>query len=282
MKMQKKSKMMVIGMIGILLVASVLMTGCIDDGDEDGMRRVTITGSSTVLPIAETTAEEFNREHDNIRVSVSGGGSGYGINAILEGTADIGMASRDISPSEKEDVPDVVETTIAKDGLAIIVSKTVHDAGVQALTTEEVIDIYSGEITNWIDIGGPDEDIYVVERADTSGTYGTFMELLGLEDTAAHSTQLENSDVRRTVATADYAIGYVGMGYVGGDAPSVKLDGYEPTMQNVLEGNYPLQRGLHYYTNGEPSGAVKEYIDFVISERGQEIVEEIGFIPVDA
>ncbi len=280
MKMQKKSNMMVIGMIGILLVASVLMAGCTENDDE--VQEVTVTGSSTVLPIAETAAEEFNNEHDDMQVSVSGGGSGYGINAIIEGTADIGMASRDIKQSEIDKVPDVVEHTVARDGLAIIVSKPVYDAGIQDLTQQQVIDIYSGDITNWDELGGPDEDIYVVERADTSGTYGTFMDLLGLDETAAQSTQLENSDVKRTVGTADYAIGYVGMGYVGGDTPAVALDGVEPTSENVAAGDYALQRGLHMYTDGEPTGAVKEYIDFVMSDRGQEIVEEIGFIPVNA
>lgn len=279
MKMQKK-KMSVIGLVSIVLVASVLMAGCTENDDE--MQEVTVTGSSTVLPIAETAAEEFNKEHDDIQVSVSGGGSGYGINAIIEGTADIGMASRDIKQSEIDEVPDVVEHTVARDGLAIIVSKSVYDAGIQDLTQQQVIDIYSGDITNWDELGGPDEDIYVVERADTSGTYGTFMDLLGLDETAAQSTQLENSDVKKTVGTADYAIGYVGMGYVGDDTPAVALDGYKPTSENVAAGDYALQRGLHMYTDGEPTGAVKEYIDFVMSDRGQEIVEEIGFIPVNA
>ncbi len=280
MKMKSKSKAVVLSVLGLLLISAVFMTGCTESEDE--IQEVTIVGSSTVLPISQMCAEEFNRDNPNIRVSVAGGGSGYGINAIIEGTADIGQASRDIRQSEIDKVPNVVETTVGRDGLAIVVSKTVYDRGVTALTTQQVIDIYSGAITNWKDVGGPDEDIYVVERADTSGTYGTFMELLGLDETAAHSTQLENSDVARTVATADYAIGYVGMGYIGTNNPAIALDGYMPTTQEVLSGNYPLQRGLHYYTNGEPTGAVKEFIDFVLSTRGQQIVEEIGFIPVGA
>ncbi len=279
MKEKKKPSITVFGVLVMILLGTLFLTGCTDSDEE---REVTVVGSSTLLPIVQTAAEEFMRENDGIRISVAGGGSGYGINAIVEGTADIGMASRDIRQSEIDNVPDVVEHTIGKDGLAIIVSKTVYDAGVTDLTTSQVTDIYSGAINNWRDIGGPDEDIYIVERADTSGTYGTFMELLGIDETAAHSTQLENSDVRRTVATADYAIGYVGMGYTGGDAPFVKLNGYEPTMENVLSGNYPLQRGLHLYTNGEPRGASKQFIDFILSPRGQEIVEEVGFIPVDA
>ncbi len=269
--------MAALGVLALMVTATLFMTGCTDNGD---VQEVSVVGSSTNLPIAQMAAEEFNREHENIRVSVAGGGSGYGINAIIEGTADIGMASRDIRPAEIEKVPNVVEHTVARDGLAVVVSKTVYDAGVTDLTTDQVRDIYSGAITNWKDVGGPDEDIYVVERADTSGTYGTFMELLGLDETAAHSTQLENSDVARTVSTADYAIGYVGMGYIGTNNPAVALDGYMPTMENVLAGNYPLQRGLHFYTDGQPTGAVKEFIDFLMSTRGQEIVAEIGFIPV--
>ncbi|MFW6304952.1 MAG: phosphate ABC transporter substrate-binding protein [Candidatus Saliniplasma sp.] len=280
MKMQKKSKMMVFGLVGILLVASVLMAGCTEE--DDGVNEVTATGSSTVLPIAETAAEEFNNEHDDIQVSVSGGGSGYGINAIIEGTADIGMASRDIKQSEIDKVPDVVENTVARDGLAIIVSKTVYDEGIQDLTQQQVIDIYSGDITNWDELGGPDEDIYVVERADTSGTYGTFMDLLGLDETVAQSTEQENADVKSTVGNTDYGIGYVGMGYVGDDTPAVALDGVELSRENIEKGDYPLQRGLHMYTNGEPTGAVKEYIDFIMSDRGQEIVVDTGFIPLNA
>ena len=277
MQGKKKRNMAALGVLALMVTATLFMTGCTDNGD---VQEVSVVGSSTNLPIAQMAAEEFNREHENIRVSVAGGGSGYGINAIIEGTADIGMASRDIRPAEIEKVPNVVEHTVARDGLAVVVSKTVYDAGVTDLTTDQVRDIYSGAITNWKDVGGPDEDIYVVERADTSGTYGTFMELLGLDETAAHSTQLENSDVARTVSTADYAIGYVGMGYIGTNNPAVALDGYMPTMENVLAGNYPLQRGLHFYTDGQPTGAVKEFIDFLMSTRGQEIVAEIGFIPV--
>ncbi|MFW6144273.1 MAG: phosphate ABC transporter substrate-binding protein [Candidatus Natronoplasma sp.] len=278
--MKVKKEIKVLTVIGLILVGALVMSGCTEDGDDE-LQEITVVGSSTVLPIAQMAAEEFNKDHDNIQVSVSGGGSGYGINAIIEGTTDIGMASRDIKQSEIDKVPNVVETTVARDGLAVIVSKTVYDAGVTALTTDQVTDIYSGEIDNWQELDGPDEDIYIVERADTSGTYGTFMDLLGLDETAAQSTQLENSDVKRTVGNSDYAIGYVGMGYVGGDTPAVKLDGYLPNAEDVASGNYPLQRGLHMYTDGEPTGAVKEYIDFIMSSRGQEIVEEIGFIPVD-
>ena len=279
MSMKTKKQTAIFAILAMLVLGSVTMTGCIGNG---GTEEVRVEGSSTVLPIAQSAAEEFNDEHDDIRVTVSGGGSGYGISGIIEGTIEIGMASRSIREEEKEDVPDVKEHTVGKDGLAVIVSETLHDEGLTELTQEDVRKIYSGEITNWEEVGGPDEDTYVVERADTSGTYGVFMDFMGLEDTVADSTQQENSDVRRTVAGSDYAIGYVGLGYIQDDAPAVKLDGVEPTFENVADGSYPLFRELYFYTNGEPEGATAEFIDFVMSERGQEIVEEAGFVPVDA
>jgi len=279
MSMKTKKQTAIFVVLAMLVLGSIFMTGCIGN---DGTEEVRVEGSSTVLPIAQSAAEEFNDEHDDIRVTVSGGGSGYGISGIIEGTIEIGMASRSIREDEKEKVPNVKEHTVGKDGLAIIVSETLHNEGLTELTQEEVRKIYSGEITNWGEVGGPDEDTYIVERADTSGTYGVFMDFMGLEDTAADSTQQENSDVRRTVAGSDYAIGYVGLGYIQDDAPAVKLDGVEPTFENVADGSYPLFRELYFYTNGEPEGATAEFIDFVMSERGQEIVEEAGFVPVDA
>ncbi|MFW6048067.1 MAG: phosphate ABC transporter substrate-binding protein, partial [Candidatus Natronoplasma sp.] len=198
------------------------------------------------------------------------------------GTLDIGMASRPISPEEKDKIPNVKEHAVGKDGIAIIVSKTLYEEGLTGLTQEEVKDIYSGDITNWKEVGGPDEDTYVVERADTSGTYGVFMNLMGLEETAADSTQPENADVQRTVAGSDYAIGYVGMGYIQDDAPAVKLDGADPTFGNVADESYPLFRELYMYTDGEPEGGTAEFLDFVMGERGQEIVEEEGFVPLNA
>lgn len=281
--MKEKRTLTVIAVLAILMVSAVSMTGCL--GDDNGTEEVTVTGSSTVLPIAQSAAEVFNAERDDIKVSVSGGGSGYGIQAIREGTADIGMASRDIYEEEKKDIEDargeeVVEHTVARDGLAIVVNIYLYENGIQDLSKQDVIDIYSGEITNWEELGGPDEEIFVVERSEVSGTHGSFMDMMGLDETVADTQGQENADVRRTVINTDAAIGYLGLGYTGGDAPAVAFNGVEPSIENVQSGDYELVRDMHFYTVGEPSGATKEYMEFVQSPRGQEIVEEEGFVPV--
>lgn len=282
--MEKKKDLLVIAVLAILVVATVSMTGCI--GGENRTEELTVTGSSTVLPIAQSAAEEFNAQNDDIQVSVSGGGSGYGIEALREGTADIGMASRDMYEEEKEEIEDardeeVVEHTVAKDGLAIVVNEYLYENGIQDLSKDDVVSIYSGEVTNWQELGGPDEEIFVVERSETSGTYGSFMDMMGLDETVADTQGQENADVRRTVINTDAAIGYVGLGYVGEEAPAVAFNGVEPSIENVQAGDYELVRDLHFYIVGSPEDAVKEYIDFVLSSEGQEMVEEEGYIPVN-
>ncbi|MBS3781641.1 MAG: phosphate ABC transporter substrate-binding protein [Candidatus Thermoplasmatota archaeon] len=282
--MEKKKNLLVTAVLAILVVAAVSMTGCIGGDNENN--EVTVTGSSTVLPIAQSAAEEFNSQRDDIQVSVSGGGSGYGIEALREGTADIGMASRDMYEEEREGIEDargeeVVEHTVAKDGLAIVVNEYLYENGIQNLSKQDVVDIYSGGITNWEELGGPNEEIFVVERSETSGTYGSFMDMMGLNETVAEAQGQENADVRRTVMNTDAAIGYLGLGYTGGEAPAVAFNGVEPSIETVQSGDYELVRDLHFYTVGDPGDAAQEYIDFVLSSEGQQIVEEEGFIPVE-
>lgn len=275
-----KGKLAVIAVLGLVLMGTLLMSGCTE---EDGNKKVSIVGSSTVLPIAQQCAEKFNDDHDNIQVTVKGGGSGAGIDALGQGTADIGMASRPIKQSEIDEYPDVdfTDNVVAKDGVAIIVSKQVYDGGVTGLTTQQVIDIYEKTITNWKDVGGPDETIFVVEREEGSGTRDTFMDALGLEDTNADSAKDGNSKVKTSVKTSNNAIGYVGLGYVGDDTPAVKLDGVMPSEGTIASGDYSITRSLHMYTDGEPKGAVKEYIDYVLSDEGQQIVADEGFIALN-
>ncbi|MFO8110265.1 MAG: phosphate ABC transporter substrate-binding protein [Thermoplasmata archaeon] len=276
----KKTSLTVFGVLVMILVGTMFLTGCTENEDE--MQEVTITGSSTVLPIAQMAAEEFNKDHDDITVQVSGGGSGHGIASLAKGEADIGMASREVKQSEIDEYSDIdfYDNQVAKDGVAVIVSKYIYDEGLIGLTTDEVNDIYTGDITNWKDVEGPDEDIYVVERQEGSGTRDTFMDALGLDSTNADSAQQENSDVKSSVKTVDNAIGYVGLGYVGSDTPGIRLDGVSPSEDNVKSGDYPISRALHMYTDGEPKGAAKDFIDYILSDEGQQVVADEGFIPV--
>jgi len=278
MKVNKGIKVLTV--IGLILVGALVMSGCTEEGGET---ELVVTGSSTVLPIAQQAAEQFNKDHDDITVQVSGGGSGHGIASLAKGEADIGMASREAKQSEIDDYSDIdfYDNQVAKDGVGVIISKDIYSEGVVGLTTDEVADIYNGKITNWKEVGGPDKEIFVVERQEGSGTRDTFMDALGLDSTNADSAQQENSDVKSSVKTADNAIGYVGLGYIDSSTPGIRLDGVSPSEDNVKSGDYPISRALHMYTDGEPEGAAKEFLDYILSSEGQQIVAEEGFIPVN-
>ncbi len=279
----------------VILTATIIgitvFTGCI--GGE--ATTINVAGSSTVFPIAQRCAEIFNEKHSDIKVQVESppSGSGGGVKALGRDEADIADASREVKPGERQDWPncDFVDHIIAYDGVAIIVSEYIYDHGLKerGLTKEEVRRIYlpagnPDKIANWNEVGGPNKEININEREIGSGTRDTFMELIfgdGDAETGATQSWSTNADVKTAVKNADNAIGYVGLGYVGSDTPSVKLDGIECTKENIKSEDYPICRSLHMYTNGEATGAVKTFIDFVLSEEGQKIVEEEGFIRAD-
>jgi phosphate transport system substrate-binding protein len=243
---------------------------------------VRIKGSSTVLPIAESCAEAFMKKHPGIRVVVAGGGSSVGIKAVATGEADIGTASREVKKSEIKTYKrcDFIDHKIALDGVAVIVSKNIYDSGVKSLSIKQLRGIYKGEINNWKEVGGPDKEIFVNEREEGSGTRDTFMEAIGLERTLADKGNAHNSDVKQAVAGSDKAIGYVGLGYTGGSTPAISVDGVFPSKVTIKKGTYKIARSLHMYTNGRPAGAVEGFIEFVLGEEGQRIVEEEGFIRI--
>ena len=283
--------------VTIIAFALTMFSGCIDNDDEQ--TTVTIKGSSTVLPIAETCAEEYMAANPNVQITVAGGGSSVGIKSVANGEVDIGDASREAKASDVENIggvelSDLVDNVVAFDGIAVVVSPNVHDSGVTALTMDEVYQIYAGEISNWNELGGPDLEIFVNDRASTSGTRATFVELIknasgyALEDfevdggtLAVDNVNQENANVVTAVSGSQQAIGYVGLGYVNEDTcPAVSIDGTIPSTATVKDGSYPISRSLHMYTLGEPTGLVKDFIDYVQGEDGQEIVVEEGFISI--
>jgi len=207
-----------------------------------------------------------------VKVTVQGGGSGTGIKMVGEGTVDIGNASRKIKDKEKDLYRDLVGTIIAYDGIAIVV----HPSNpVENLTKQQLQDIYAGKITNWKEIGGEDREIVVVTRAEGSGTKGK------VEETSSALQKPSNGAVKATVAGNESAIGYIGLGYVDDTVKPVKINNILPSSETVKNGTYPISRALYMYTKGEPSGVTKEFIDFVLSKEGQNIVEEIGYIRLD-
>lgn len=249
---------------------------------------LTLKGSTTVLPIAQFAAEVFAELHPELAVSVQGGGSGTGIVALIDGTCDIADVSRAMKPSEWERAVDrgvyPYHWLVALDGIAIVV----HPSNpVRQLTLDQIRDIYTGKIINWKELGGPDLRIVPVSRDTASGTYEVFGGIvLGGEAPSARGVlyQPSNAAVAETVARTSGAIGYVSLGFLNpaikalavGEAGTYLL----PSEENVIAGTYPISRPLFMITNGFPEGVVRKFILFVLSDEGQKLVEEAGYVPV--
>ncbi len=244
---------------------------------------LTITGSTTVLPVAAQAAERYMDTHPAVDIQVNGGGSGVGVQSAGEGTAMIGMASRDLKKEEKEKYPELREHQIAIDGIAII---THPSNPVPSLTLDQVKAIYNGNITNWKDVGGNDAAIVVIGRDSASGTREFFHEkVMNKEDFVR--TQLEknsNGAVKQSVQQTPAAIGYVGLGYIDETVHAVPIlvDGkaVAPSVETVKDKSYPIARPLNFLTNGEPSGLIAEFIAFIEGPEGRQIVTDEGFVPL--
>ncbi len=247
-----------------------------------------IKGSDTVLPIAQQTAEEYMKEHPDARVTVTGGGSGVGISALLDGTADLAMASRSIKFSEKMKAKstgrDIKEVIIAGDALAVVV----HPSNpVSRLTRQQLEDIFRGKITNWKQVGGDDRKIVVYSRETSSGTYEFFKESV-LHNKNYMSSSLSmpaTGAVIQSVSQTKGAIGYVGLAYVSSriKALAVAYEGGDyalPTPENATNGTYPIVRPLYYYYETKNTEKVTPLLNFILSPKGQDIIKEGGYIPI--
>lgn len=262
------------------------------------LTEVVVSGSTTVGPLGVICADEFNGKQADYHVSVAQTGTGAGITALAQGQADVAMASREVTADEKNKYGDkFVENLIGYDGIAIIVSKPIYDAGVKALTKDQVKKIYAGNITNWKDLGGPDAQIYAVSREQGSGTLANFLtDIMGSDKAQTPGVKTYangNSEVKTAVTGSDKAIGYVGYSYSqSGDLGVVTLEGIQLTPETVKDKTYPLARKLYLdtfggqATNGADSKAMakaagaKAFIDFVTGPSGQEEATENGYIPL--
>jgi phosphate transport system substrate-binding protein len=249
---------------------------------------VTVKGSDTMVILAQRWAEEYMKERPGKKVQVTGGGSGTGIAALVNGTTDIADASRAIKAKEAEQVKArfgvaPVETAVARDGVAVYV----NDANpVTQLTLEQVRGIYLGDVRSWKEVGGKDAPIVLYSRENSSGTYVFVKEhVLGNEDFAPEAQTLPGTAaVVNAVSKEANGIGYGGAAYAKGvkEVKIVGTDGqaYLPTAENVRSGKYALSRPLFMYTRGEPKGEAKEFVDFCLSPAGQAIVSKVGYYPV--
>jgi len=271
--------------LALLLVLALLAAGCTQPAADGPAQTLKITGSTTVLPVAQAAADAFMKDHLNANIQVTGGGSSVGVQAVGEGIAEIGMSSRDLKPEERAKYRDLVDVTIANDGIAIIVHPSNR---VPSLTMAQIKEIYAGNTTNWKDVGGPDMTIVVVGRDSASGTREFFSESV-MKKQDFTPTQLEknsNGAVKQTIAQTPGAIGYVGLGYIDADIRPVPINVnnalVEPTIANVVAKTYPIARPLIMITNGAPEGLAKTYLDYLLSPAGQAIVAEEGFVPITA
>ena len=314
----KSTRIGLILLVLAFLVASVALMGCPpqdETGDEammppedtpmdeepaeGGTSTIEIIGSTTVLPIATAWAEAYHEAHQDVDVNVSGGGSGNGIKALIDQTADIAISSREIKDSERElaqqnDV-NPIEHMVAYDGISPIVHP---DNPVGSLTIEQLSDIYSGEVTKWSEVGVAgmaNDDIVVVSRDSASGTFESWKEMViqmggeapDRDYAPAALKKNSNKDVRQTVADTASAIGYIGLGYIDDSVKTVAVvpmsggDAIKPTHDNVQDQSYPIARGLYMYTDGEPTGTVADFLDWGMGEDGQALVEQEGFVRVE-
>jgi phosphate transport system substrate-binding protein len=246
---------------------------------------VTVSGSSTVMPLAEVAAEDFNVQQKDYVVTVSAGGTGAGILGIAERKIDIAMASREVTEGERQRFGDSFEEfLVGLDGISLAVSDEVYLAGVKGLGRQQVRDIYSGNITNWKEVGGPDADIYVISREVGSGTRDNFNEVvLGSKDAetpGVDTVAMGGAEVKTAISGSNKAIGYLGFNYLGSGVAGIAFNGIMPTYENIKLDLYELHRHLYFYTFNEPSAGAQAFIDFVRGPQGQKIAAEEGFIPV--
>jgi phosphate transport system substrate-binding protein len=264
--------------LSALGVAALSLGGCRASGVSE--TRLNVSGSTTVLPIAETAAEMFQERNPGTSVLVAGIGSSAGIEAVASGQSEIGTSSRDLKDEEKS--LGLVDTPIAHDAIAVIV----HPANaISGLTKDQIAAVFEGRITNWKELGGPDMAIGVVNRDEASGTREAFWKIvLGERPFDRTAAVLPGTgQVRFVVAQSRGAIGYISVGFVDRTVKAVAVDGVMPTEADIMSKRYPISRLLHFFTKGEPSGLAKRYIDFVLSSDVQEgVVREAGFLPIVA
>ncbi|MFV0423372.1 phosphate ABC transporter substrate-binding protein [Oleidesulfovibrio sp.] len=242
---------------------------------------IKVSGSTTILPIMQRVIEAYMKAHPDVEIAVSGGGSSNGIKALLDGTTDIAMASRTMKDKEmklaEEKGLSPKQVVIALDAVIPIVNKS---NPVSDLTIEQLQAIYAGKVTNWKEVGGNDEGIVVVSRDTSSGTYETWSKFVMGKTRVFPGALLQASSgaVLQAVSKNPRAISYDGIGYVDSSVKALTVNGVEGNDKTAKDKSFPIARTLQVYIDGNPSGATKGLIDFILSPEGQNIVKEAGFI----
>ena len=277
----------------LLISLAFIISSCGNNSSENSSiekterNSIVLKGSDTVLPLAQKEAEEFMKKDSTASISVTGGGSGVGFTALIDGTTDIAMASREIKLDEKTKLEinsvKVEEVLIAKDALAVIVNPTNK---ISKLTKEQLKDIFTGKITNWKQVGGDNEKIVVYARETSSGTYeffkGHVMDKINYDKSVLNLPA--TGAIVQSVSQTKGAIGYIGLAYLNSDVKDVAVsydDGktyVNASTENAINGTYPITRPLFFYFDESLDKKVRSFVDYILSKEGQSIVSEVGYV----
>jgi len=244
---------------------------------------IVIKGSTTVLPIAQATLEAYMKANPGANISLSGGGSGEGIKALIDKSTDIANSSREIKPKEtdlaKSKGVNPVEIPVAIDAIVPIVNPK---NPVKNLSIDQLNRIYQGKIANWKEVGGEDLEIVVVSRDSSSGTFEAWGEMVmkGTKVSPRAQLQASNGAIVQAVSKNKYALGYIGLGYLDETVRGLTVNGVQASSKTALSKEYPVSRFLFMYTNGEPKGETAKFIKFVLSSEGQKLIAKEGFVPL--
>jgi phosphate transport system substrate-binding protein len=262
---------------GVIIPAIMLTAGTALAGN------ISMNGSTTVLPIAQKTAEAYMKEHPDTKISISGGGSGNGIKALIDKTTDIANSSRAIKKEEMEQAKakgsDPVEFIVAFDCIVPVV----HPSNpIKNITVDQLKALYKGEIRNWKEIGGADKPVVIISRDTSSGTYEVWEEKIMKKERVFPGALLQasNGAIVQAVSKNPNAVGYIGLGYMDNSVKMLSVNGITGSKETTLNKSFPVSRPLYMYTPVKPAGDIKKFMDFVISDKGQKLVEEEGFIPL--
>lgn len=274
------------GLLGMLVVAGLLVSA---NTAEARSKVIQAKGSDTILNVSQSIAENYMKENRKARIAVTGGGSGVGISALINGTTDIAMASRSIKSKEIEQAKakglEVKEVVLGFDGITIIAN---HANTVKDIDDITLGKVFRGEITNWKELGGDDAPIVVLSRDSSSGTHEFFKEHIIRENNTKKDLEYgpktlympSNEAIKQEVKSNKYTIGYIGMGYMDNSVEAIKVDGIEASVENVASKKYPIAREVYWYVDNNASEDVSNLVDYALSSKGQELVKEEGFVPV--
>ena len=263
----------IILILAVLVIISAYMM-FIPKGNYETLQ---IAGSTSVQPVVEKLVDKFQETHPNVHINVQGGGSGLGIRTVDQGIVQIGMTSEELEP---QDAAGLTEYQIGKDGIVIAVNNA---NPVSNLTTEELREIFSGNITNWNQLGGPDEEIHVIVRESGSGTMQSFQNMVMGQTKIEKNAIVQSSteSVKQAVKQDPGAIGFISLVNLDSNVKALKINGVYPSQDTISNGSYTLQRPFTLLVKGQPEGITKEFIDWVLSPEGQAIIKQTKVVPVN-